>query len=190
MKLRREDLDIMPVLSCWTSGNWADWNEGEAVNLPPYDVFQGDLSLLADLVAYGRGERTALPEYHHRLLQLVCVADVLGVEEFMSFAANELDIPVNAIRSDHPLREVRQVIRGWYRTHRANTKKYTNRICCGVCHKPMTAKTPRKASWVETSSWKRFIHHECYVNKSVCCICGEALHVLPCAMSKRHFAKR
>ena len=83
---------------------------------------------------------------------------------------HELEVPMPDLHNCHPNRSARQLIRGLYATHRANSQ-VTDAFMCAMYYMQLTRPVPLKVTWMETPCCHRLLHPHCFHNKPECTVC-------------------
>ena len=174
-------IEGIPLLSSLFA--FTDQNEPPIVEVPATQEFKGGLELLKKLVVFSQdSDNFAIPAKHLELLELVRLADFLGMDSFMESAARWLGVSVCAISNHNPVREVYQLIRGRYRACRH--KKERNHGVCVWCirpiyldvHVPCRPEEPRRSPCCNLP-----VHPGCKPTAE-CRSCHQQLRVLPCVV--------
>ena len=133
----------IPYLRVLTSLRWR--SRARFRNLLPANKWNGDLTLLTDLLAFLQDENTyRLPREWRRTFSLLRLADMLGVDTFLAAVSRETCISVAMIDNSNGINVVRHRLRGAYRvSEHLSSKKHVG--ICGVCSLPLAETPPRMA---------------------------------------------
>ncbi len=170
LSIPMEDMFHLPYFHSWSRC----WTKGEIITLPPLDVFQNDLSLISELLSFAKNRPTKLPTSHKRTFQLLCLADFLRVEGFVSFVADKLSVEPDRLVCG-PIRNIRELVRGRYRQHQ-HGRAVTDLMKCSFCNLSITNDAPAKAEWFEIPCCNKFLHLHCKescASNPVCPGCGK-----------------
>ena len=159
------------------------WILGTVLALPSAREFQGNLSLLEDLLDHCNGRIEDLPYLHFRTFQLVRLADYIGCDIFLSKVANLLGISVFQISNTHTIREVRTLIRDRYRWAE-NKNLFLTITAYPVCHETVSSPPPTLPCVYYLPCCRGAIHHSCLKDLSSCPACEQPFRILPCCVCR------
>ena len=187
--LGRGFLQWTPYLYLLTDERWSQGNT--TFCLPEATEFQGDLTLLVDLITFSVNppEQFALPSYQ-RLFQLVRLADFIGCEQFLEMVASRLGVAVPSINNANAIRTVRGLIRSRYRAHsRFLTDTFAEGNKCAKCGWMLVRQRTKlqRPKLCETPCCGSIEHLGCSVLE-ICRRCNTHLKVLACVVCHKEIA--
>lgn len=182
MVLPRMELQKIPYLRVLTSLRWR--SRARFHDLLPAKEWNGDLTLLTDLLAFLRDENTyRLPREWRRTFSLLRLADMLGVDTFLAAVSRETCISVAMIDISNGINVVCHRLRGAYRvSEHLSSKKHVG--ICGVCSLPLAEIPPRMAKVDYSRAVSKKYMQDAWENPNVCPVCKIGLQPLPCIICK------
>ena len=135
-----------------------------------------------ELVRFTSAEDYTAPDSYGRVFSLVRLADLMGVDGFLTFMAEKLDIPVQRITNNNTIHEVRSLMRNryWACGHAASKLGL-----CGKCrqHLGSDVRPPERLRPVTTLYCRKDVHIRCHVvDEPSCSMYGQSYTILPCVI--------
>ena len=179
----RRLLQKIPYFEALTSTRWAQ--DGDGYDLPSWPEFHS-MEVVMELIKFSNSkvEEYSFPEDHRRAFSLLRLADLVGVDSFVTLMAEKLDVPVARITNTNSIRDVRRCIRDRYRI----SKHHGGRVpgLCGKCRQPLAACPPAKTIVETTLCCHRQVHSKCIVMDShSCAVCEQSFTILLCIVCRK-----
>ena len=181
--LPRRLLEKIPYLEALTSSRWAQGSH-DRYELPSVPEFH-DLSVFVELIQFANSkpeEYTAPPE-HSRAFSLVRLADLMGVDGYLTLMAAKLGVPANRIDNSNSIKTVRAIIRNRYRASVAGGRKFEG--LCRKCRQPLAACPPERTRVTTTLCCQQQVHSDCRVKSELSCIvCEQSFVIFLCVVCR------
>ena len=151
--------------------------------LPLMEELGGSVAPLEELVRYAGCRLTYSPPLHHMMLtRCLCLANFLGMDDFISLVATYLGCPQERInRQVLSITKLIRTVRNFSRSHHHHVNRISHGECV-VCHKLLMANPSQP--FIQAPCCNIKVHAVCWRDICPQICCWEKYQLLSCALCR------